>query len=148
MPSAAKRLLQVGVLSSIASKPLSVPTMAAAVAINSCAFMLDSPLFQTWFAYGFEQLRVVPRTMRRDQRVGFLRSPAAAPIGDHRRMLAQHRIDGGPRRLDRVLAREQRAVAVHRVAEQAFIWRLLVRMFLDQAKLVLVADKVLAVAFH
>src|SRR5476649_1415820 len=40
MPSAAKRLLQVGVLSSIASKPLSVPTMAAAVAINSCAFML------------------------------------------------------------------------------------------------------------
>src|SRR5476649_1650886 len=151
MPSAAKRLLQMPVLSSIASKPLSVPTMAAAVAINSCAFMLL--LLFSHVVWVLLSLRVgrsadcatdhAARSARRPPS-----APATAPIRNHRRMLVEHRIDGGPRRLDRVLAREQRAVAVHRVAEQAFIWRLLIRMLLDQQQLALIADKLLAVAFH
>src|SRR5665213_1169484 len=39
MSSFAKRLLQVGLLSSIASKPLSSATSLLAVSINSCVFM-------------------------------------------------------------------------------------------------------------
>ncbi len=39
----------------------------------------------------------------------------------HRRVGAQHRIDDAPRLLDIILAREERLVAAHRVAQHAFV---------------------------
>src|ERR1039458_720933 len=42
IPSLANRLLQVGLLSSIASRPLSSVTRVLAVSISSCAFISDT----------------------------------------------------------------------------------------------------------
>src|ERR1039457_1446335 len=45
MPNLANRLLQVGVLSSIASRPLSPATSALAVSMSCCAFIYDDSPF-------------------------------------------------------------------------------------------------------
>ena len=59
-------------------------------------------------------------------------------------VLRQHRFDRRPGGLHRILGREQRAVAGHRVAQQPLVGRLLVRLFIEQVQLALVAEEILA----
>src|SRR5580700_4614625 len=54
MPSLANRALQLGVLSSIASRPLSPAINALAVSISACRFMVRSSRFVLILQVGFD----------------------------------------------------------------------------------------------
>src|SRR5579859_1802229 len=63
----------------------------------------------------------MPAAVARDQPAGFRRSPRIRIIWVEWRRRAQHQINHSPGRLDRILAREERCVAVERIAEQPLI---------------------------
>src|SRR5205085_911134 len=63
----------------------------------------------------------VPSTNLFHQFVGLARSPRSALVFVKGARAVQDGIDDGPRRLDDVLAREERSVARDRVAEKSFV---------------------------
>ena len=65
--------------------------------------------------------RRVPAAHLRGQAVGVDRAPAARLVLVHRRHVAEDRLHDLPRGVDAVLAREQRGVALHRLAQQPFV---------------------------
>src|SRR5437016_10654508 len=86
----------------------------------------------------------MPTAVPRDERVGLLWSPRAALVWNRPGMGFENGIDRHPGRFDRVPSREERAVAVHGVAQQALVGRLGADQLLDQIQLALVADEVFA----
>src|SRR5487761_2508930 len=72
---------------------------------------------------------------------------AAALVGLNPVMLRQDRIDHRLGSLDRIFPGEQRAIAGHGVAEQAFVGRFLFRLLVNQVEFALVADELLPRAF-
>src|SRR5439155_26611262 len=66
-------------------------------------------------------LAAVPPADVGGQRLGVARSPRAAIVLGERRGLTQDRLDDRPRRLAAVLAREEQAVTLHRVAEETLV---------------------------
>src|SRR5260221_12905040 len=90
------------------------------------------------------QRRIVPATVRRDERVGLFRSPRAALVWNRPRMVFEDGIDGRPRGFDRVPAREERAVAAQGVAQQTLVGRLGSDQLFDQIQLSLVANELFA----
>ena len=58
-------------------------------------------------------------------------------------VIPEDRVDNRPSGLNRILTREKRAVACHRVAEKPLIGRFLSRLFIKQVQLTLVTDKIL-----
>ena len=59
-------------------------------------------------------------------------------------MVLKDWIDHRPGGLNRVLTGEKRAVAGHGVAQEPLVGRFLARLFIEQVKLALVADELLA----
>src|SRR6185503_18846779 len=66
---------------------------------------------------------VVPAADVCGQLVGLARAPGAGLVLVDGRHVAEHGVYDAPRSLDRVLAREERRVALHRVAQQTLVGR-------------------------
>src|SRR5665213_3239512 len=77
IPNLANRLLQVGLLSSIASRPLSPATIAFAVSISACAFICNDSLEALLFSGG--ELLVKELFLWRE--IAFLASPTHVNLG-------------------------------------------------------------------
>ena len=69
------------------------------------------------------------------------RAAGRGVVGAGAVVFLEDRIDHGPGGFDRVVARKERAVAGHRVAEKSLVRGFFSRMFLDQFQLALIADK-------
>ena len=67
--------------------------------------------------------------------VGLLRPPRTAVVGDHRRGVAEDRIDDPPGLLDRRLAREQVVLALERRGQEPLVGRHLVRRLAHRQRL-------------
>src|SRR5580704_11041870 len=69
------------------------------------------------------RLRVDPGAVSADQLIRFLRAPGSGLIGIGGRDVAEDGLDYSPLRFDQILASEEIADSVHRVAQQSFIGR-------------------------
>src|SRR6185295_78975 len=108
-------------------RPTRAPSVTSASARASTAVSAGSSA-ATVIAPTISARRAVPSPDVRRQRGGLGRPPAPGVVLVHRRPRSEDRIDDGPRRLDRVLAREERRIARHRVAEQPLVRVHLVRL--------------------
>src|SRR5262249_28675717 len=71
------------------------------------------------FVYLFlDRLRIAPAAVRRNQLVGFERSPCVRLVLEDRCLVSQNRIDDAPGGFDAVLPREQGQIPPDRVAER------------------------------
>src|SRR5579875_715558 len=95
-------------------------------------------------AVGSAVARIVPGPVPLDQVGRRGRAPGAGAVGQGRRMVAEHPVDHLPGGLDRVLAREQRRVALERIGEQPLVVELLLGPLLAQEQLPLLAHELLA----
>ena len=90
----------------------------------------------------------MPAAICRDQRVGGFRAPGPALVGQGRMMVAEHGLDHRPGGFDSILAREQRVITGHRIAEQALVGLFVEVLGFVQAQLAQGADEALPGLFH
>ena len=73
---------------------------------------------------------VVPTAVRSDEGVSLFRPPGSALVTANRVMVLENAIDHLPRRFDRVLACEERPIALHGIAQEPFVGRFLSGLFI------------------
>src|ERR1017187_325369 len=124
-------------------RPRSTPPSPPQPSSLSRAICSDNRSAASLSRPGWLRSGIVPPSARSQQRVGLFRAPGAAPVNAGPMVFAQDGIDHRPRRLDRVLAREQRAVTAHGIAQQALVRWFLPAQILTQEQFLLLADELL-----
>lgn len=87
---------------------------------------------------------IMPAAIGGDKRVGPFRPPGAAFVSANRMVVLEDSIDHFPCSFNRVLAREERPVALHCVTQKPFVRRFLSRLFVTKVKLSLFSNEFLA----
>jgi hypothetical protein len=86
----------------------------------------------------------MPAAIRGNDRISLFRTPSVSLVRANPVVNFEDRIDHRPSCFNRVLAREECAVAGHGVAQKPFVGRFLSGPFFQQVKLSLLSDEILA----
>src|SRR5579862_1483003 len=142
-------------MSQYRSRSVAPNSLARCLLRSSCTRSLSSSVLSqssrnttSSTGIGIGRSRVAPAAVAADEGIGFGRPPAAALVRNAARMVHEDGIDDRPCGLDCIFASEERFVARHGVAQQAFVRSFAARLLVGEVELALVADEILAGALH
>lgn len=106
----------------------------------------NEPIFRSHRSFS-ARCRVVPAADIGSNRIGLMRPPSSGLVLEDRRNVTKNWIHDAPGGLDRIFAVEERCIAAHGIAQQAFVGRHLIARVLVRYQLDVLARHSLAGCF-